>query len=1005
MIVSDQIEEVDEASPSEATKLTAEEINSMEVEELYEILLNDGTEEGWNHVLGLMTAEKMDEFIAYLIEIGAIEEPEVEEPETVEVTDAGPLLEFVRPRRMMMRAVKQTNPYEDNGLYLNKTVETDEEENTFIRLEVYTTGTVTTTTTTNPLDIVLVLDQSGSMAYGFDGNSTNINEDRRQYAMKEAVKAFIEEVYKKTVQASDGGDVPLVDNRIGIVTFGSSSETLIGLTKVGKDGKGVLDGIINNLPDKPSGATRVDLGVEEAATILSSSEHDKVVIVFTDGIPTKAGNNTGTSFQEDVATAAIKTAKNIENATIYSIGIFNGADPDELYGEEWSYLTSNIKCDGEVGSFWGASVLSGLLSGNDFEDIDIAAGNRFLNYLSSNFEDATEIGVERGTYNPGNVGGIVGYGTGYKITKNFDRTASSDDQYYLTAADADSLTKIFKSISEQISTPDITLGSDTVVRDVISPYFKLPDGTGTDGIRYYTAECTEGNKTDGFVFDDEGKTLITSGVSATVADDQTNKTLEITGFDFTGHFVSEDIKEDNTHGQKLIIEIPIEPDYTSGTFGGEDFVTNGEESGVYRTTQTGEQEKVGIFEQPTTSIPVKYSFDTQDMTIYLGNGLSELSGVLKTDVDGFIPGNPDVTGMKNNEKVTITYKINVKISDNASEDYYYRVAAGKSISEGSWVDENGEASGDMSRYLKDRTECTVSAVIASDGDKSNYANAFVAGTEENVPVTEETALIYIAEPEIPFKDSSIYLGQKLTDYSDNRQGDILWKVQEDDILDGKSAPQARGDVPSVYVTGYSPEAGTSDNFERDTDIKVAKVKVGSLEFQMTDASAADSGAGYVSFSHGACSESGCSDKTIDGQFRIHVKPCELTIHKSANKLENDEQTFLFIVKGQGKTWQASVEGNGSVTLTGLRIGEYSVTEDSEWSWRYKPENGQETINLSPQNSTAVITITNELKSDKWLTNESTCTNTFKPISDSSSTDTEIVADVKSLRAMRGEEEG
>lgn len=98
---------------------------------------------------------------------------------------------------------------------------------------------------------------------------------------------------------------------------------------------------------------------------------------------------------------------------------------------------------------------------------------------------------------------------------------------------------------------------------------------------------------------------------------------------------------------------------------------------------------------------------------------------------------------------------------------------------------------------------------------------------------------------------------------------------------------------------------------------------------------------------------------------------------------------------------------GETTLTGLRIGEYTVTEIEDWSWRYEAEaGGVAEATLSKDAPNGSVTITNSLRTSKWLTNEFSVTNTFDPISsDSSSTETTIAADVKSLRAMRGEEEG
>ena len=91
----------------------------------------------------------------------------------------------------------------------------DANGNYTITMTAQATSKEVETTKTVPMDIVLVLDQSGSMADDFNGNSTNNNEDRRQYAMKEAVNSFIGEVADKY---SDDAD-----HRMAIVTFDSNA--------------------------------------------------------------------------------------------------------------------------------------------------------------------------------------------------------------------------------------------------------------------------------------------------------------------------------------------------------------------------------------------------------------------------------------------------------------------------------------------------------------------------------------------------------------------------------------------------------------------------------------------------------------------------------------------------------------------------------------------------------------------------------------------------------------
>ena len=126
--------------------------------------------------------------------------------------------------------------------------------------------------------------------------------------MKQAVNNFINEVNKKYSEEAD--------HRISVVTFGSGAKTLQGWTSVDSEGKTSLGKSINALPQSPSGATNVGAGMQRAETLMgneynytgSNTERQKVVIVFTDGVPT-----TQSDFDTGVANTAISSAKNLKD--------------------------------------------------------------------------------------------------------------------------------------------------------------------------------------------------------------------------------------------------------------------------------------------------------------------------------------------------------------------------------------------------------------------------------------------------------------------------------------------------------------------------------------------------------------------------------------------------------------------------------------------------------------------------------------------------------------------
>lgn len=536
-----------------------------------------------------LSALDQEQLNALQAHLDALAQAEYILPQTVVFTEAGPFLPAVNvAKARLFRASSFSAQQEENGLILNKTAEYDATSKSVkIRLEAYTTGTVTTTTTTVPVDIVLVLDQSGSMAFDFNGNSTSTNTDRRQYAMKQAVNNFIDAVAKK--YSTDA------DHRMALVTFGSSASTRQGWTYVNAAGATTLKGRINGLPNSPSGATNVAAGMEQAETLMGSgynytganTQRQKVVIVFTDGVPT-----TESDFDTDVATKAIASAKNLKDGgvTVYTVGIFNGANPKELYGASGFDTNS----DGSEQSKWIKDTW-GLFPGTDFPEADRPAGNRFLNYLSSNYKEATEIGLERTTAGLG----ILHYKITYKITKNFTR--STADDYYLTANDSTSLNNIFQTISNNISTPSISLGSETVIKDVLTEQFVMP--ANTSDIKVFTADATSAN----------GATWA-SPVRSNLQPTIQGNTVSVTGFDFNANFVSNNAKTDGSYGKKLIIEFtaPVR----EGFFGGNNVQTNGAASGVYVNGEA--DQPLEAFPIPEVNIPLNVpNFAAVDANIYL----------------------------------------------------------------------------------------------------------------------------------------------------------------------------------------------------------------------------------------------------------------------------------------------------------------------------------------------------------------------------------------------------
>ncbi len=549
----------------------------------------------------------------------------------------------------------------DDGLKLEKTVTPNANGGYTVHLEAYTTGTVTTTTTTKPCDIVLVLDQSHSMAQNFRGKETTKNSARRQYAMKQAVNTFIEAV-------ADKYNAEKSDHRIAVVTFSKNASVLKSWTTVSESGKTELQSSITGLPRTlPIGATNVGAGMQRAQGLMSdgsyagtNTDRQKVVVLFTDGVPTKEFD-----FDTGVANNAIAAAKAMKDSdvTVYSVGIFTGANPDELYGA--SGFDPN--CNGNVGSHW--SQHSGWKMIGDVQSYDIPAGNRFLNFVSSNFSEATEVGIKNYEKT------VFGVGQrGWEITKNFDRTANG---YYLTAKDSSSLKNNFTSISQTIGTANIDLGSETVIKDIMTPYFTLPQNAGD--IRLYTADY------DGSTFG--AQQSIGSPVTATI--DPTTRAVNVSGFDFNKYYVSTNKKPDNTYGKKLIIEFDVS--VADGFLGGNQVPTNDGQSGIY-----AKGTMIKAFDVPTQDVEVESITPTaDDKLIYLGDS---------ANLQELVHQNATFDGT-NNAFVDVTYTVE---DENGGTVGTYTVPAGSSSGTWAWSDAASGGTVAPEQTTTYKVTCTVS---------------------------------------------------------------------------------------------------------------------------------------------------------------------------------------------------------------------------------------------------------------------------------------------------------
>lgn len=280
-----------------------------------------------------------------------------------------------------------------------------------VNVDVKGAASSTTVTTTQPIDFTLVLDVSGSM----DDPMSKTDRTRRLDALKEAVKAFLDEAANTNTEAGS----ELV--HVGLVKFAGDKTDKIGddmyrsggytynYSQIVSNLTADMNGLKNKVSKlKAAGATRADNGFNRAVKVMGSAsartDAKKVVIFFADGSPTSSSG-----FEGKVANKAVEAAKELKDggAAVYSIGIFASANPSSLSSNE----------------------------------------NQFMHAVSSNFPKATK-------YNQLGEGNI-------------------EAGYYKSATNASELNTIFDEIEKSETTTSAY--TNVTMEDTLSDYVDLAD--------------------------------------------------------------------------------------------------------------------------------------------------------------------------------------------------------------------------------------------------------------------------------------------------------------------------------------------------------------------------------------------------------------------------------------------------------------------------------------------------------------------------------------------------
>lgn len=823
----------------------------------------------------------------------------------------------------LMSASSTARPIEKgktvDGLVINKTATANDDGTYNIKLEAYTTGSVSTTESTKPTDIALVLDQSGSM-----------DDDMTTYK------------YTAVYPGNNHNGKYYVKYRDSYITVTWCSEC-----NAWTDGCShawwIFDNPGTKYTPKTSASDTASGHVQfysrgGATTVKRLDALKKAVKNFAADVAEKAKGPDGILGTDDDVNHRIAVvgfaSGNPSNRLYYNSEIFVGANQyqynrltsqnylDAMQSMDTKTGVDNIgksinalDAEGATYTNLGLEMANGILAANPVADnsrnrivvvftdgqpgrsgYDSSVANAAINqaattkntynatvYTVGIFDnaDATSAGKQNGT--------DAEKSNWFMQNMSSNNGTPQDPSYYLSASDAETLNTIFQKISGQISESKIDLGSQTVIKDTVTKYFDMPTDASKVSVKSY--DCT--GVADGKPTWSETGTVINNAVTL----DPSNNSVNVTGFDFNANYVTEKGRDENDpkqagdfYGRKLVIEFTVTA--KDGFVGGNSVPTNGSDSGVYDK----DGKEVATFDVPQVNVPIEAELTVNDKVIYEG-------------------GSADVSGLYNAAD-TSSWKYDfVKVS--------YEV-------------KNGDTAVTGSVSPADCTDYTVKATFSPKYDGKN------ADGKINDDVTvDDTATVHVLKPTVTVNATDVwkYYGEDYnTPEGSTVTGSVTWADERDHDISGitviGSEPYGTDDLQYSYDHGQFVVPNT------DTTIKVS-AKVGGVEKASTS---------YV----------------------VHPKFCTLTIKKEVAKLYGANDSFIFNVVGEGNIkYEAKVviNGAGSATLTGLPVGNYTVTEDTGWSWRYTCDSSTKSTVLSSAKDNDSVTITNKLDDNKYLGDE------------------------------------
>ena len=689
-------------------------------------------------------------------------------------------------------------------------------------------------------------------------------------ALKDTAKGFINKVVEENSKSNTD-----IDHRVAVVGFAngdewgrndynySNTELFIGNNQYTYNNgaqsqygnalvtpETALDSI-NIL--EADGGTLINYGLEMANGIFANNQdnqgRNRIVVVLTDGQPGWSG------FDNVYANQAISeayTLKNTYGASVYSVGIFDGAN----------------------------------------ENDETTQSNKFMHYVSNNYKEARDM------WNPG---------------------TKTDNKYYMSASNANGLSEIFESIWDDISTPDISLNENTVIKDFISDYFVYDEEVSD--LKVEKIACSGKDTNGNYEFKGE-KIDITTDPKIKITTNENS--VSVTGYNFDENFVEVDDKG-TARGYKLRITFSVKP--IDGFIGGNQVPTNKAESGVYKDANTTTPTE--NFDYPTVNVPISYHYNVDHAAMYLTDDWRHFDKML----DELNYTTNDNTGNHNlnenfvNDFVEITYTF--KKGNQIIGTYKVEEKA----TSGVWKFNSGYTTNGLRN--EDKEDYTISVEVKPIVGNSSSLENDVDGNKD--------ASLYIFKPSVESYDKDgLNIGDKHK---------LIESVEDiDEWYCNAAVPKGvlpSGTKPKLSFT-YSLVGG--GEIDIDNDVYTA-TEAGTHEVQYNVFANNENITQWTHKDHDNTLKQ-CDGNCENNHFYIRVIGGTIDITKSISKDDLNKYDFsdgdpIFIFKvvndNTNDTYYRSVRitKNGNnydysdiPTLTGLSKGTYTVTELPSFKFNY-----------------------------------------------------------------------